>query len=1435
MAKNYSNKNRTRKSLIAMLCALSVTCTGLAAACANNGEDDEQSNAVAARDDTQLLKNGNFEHFAIPDKAVHFIRNVNNWSLGGDTSVKSGVINVSDKAFKDITDEELSGKLDYNNDLSSDNEEYVDYNGMRSRDLLYKDNYAAMLEADDVKDSWIKNQGYEAYFGIVQEGDNYYIGEGEGKTQVYKNEDDGEFYFDTDFTKYVRKQTISNPKTHYDINDDNTKITVDGKEYDLLTEDITGSLYYKDGDGKENYVSNVLMIHNSPTDTKFNGVNQYYTASAITLEANTSAEISFWVKTSDLKFDKGYSALEDEDKGAYVEIIQQVNSTTIDNFSVKAINTEKIIAGAPDNALDGVESNGWLNYTVYVNACDFASSTVQIRLGLGGSDNNEKVTGYAFFDDVKVTKYRSLEDEKCSYGDYASEITAKGTSCNLTSEADDKIFYADILTRGSSDTRHAYDFRYLIDLASEQGAGNVYNSFEFGAANVTAALTTEKDSKGKIYAATTNSFNTTNVGKKTQSDLNLVKDTQPLPTSEDIIGAFAKNHTFTGTYAKELNDAVKGLDKLPAKDGGNILALFSEWGVPYTATITPSFSVGDTDKDGYYVVSLWVKTSDMDGGTAATLKIYEEDENGLPIKDSAQTLTIDTTGNKTNFENQKDIYEGWVQCFFFVKNDTDVAKNFKIDFSFGTTAIINAAGNYNAGWAVVANMQTLEIDKEIYDLASSGTTTALFSFSNEDESESGKVMDEATGTSDIKTGIATPDKYVGKNGGSSSVTDADSKPSFDAGNTNALAGLINKEHAESYANWSTIATSFGKASGNWNDVFGENCYQPLIIINDVLRKYADKADATEETFDNGNYYLEAGENETGADIITALNGKKYKPAAGTTWDENATYYTLSEVANYGFIGEKKSVSANNAETVSVRVKVTGTDAFAYVYLVNPDDKNILSYNTPDYTFYYDEEGNVLDEEFDSDWNSETHRKHIVYTLRDDGLYDGKDGKVYANLHNLIKTYKDSKFEHNNFFDKDGNPVNYDDLKDGEDYYLSATDRSKVADHYLCNSNGENVYEYKDGKYFYLVKDAEDGKMKPLTEVNAFDKDLARYNYTALDKKFAVKITAEDCAKFGDENGWITVNFVIQAGSDAKDYRLELWNGARDEKGSAANTSAVAFDISQHTVNNVETRLKQYETEILNAYYNLIKGLPDGTKLFDEIKTENISAYEELLKKHDIEDTVKADYGFDANYYTYTLYDSAAYVPFNADTASDGETGYNYDPSLFTEKLAFLKFDDEQQHSRNVFVDYSAVDQSITKNTATDDGDDSDTDDEAASSAELGLYISSIVLVVVLLITLVSIGITQYIKSRRKKNSAASNKNVYRKRDRYIRKLHLVKNEETEVETSDDNGGAENNANTSEEVTPDDTTTTEETNDGADEENPSSTVEETSGGGEENKE
>ena len=42
-------------------------------------------------------------------------------------------------------------------------------------------------------------------------------------------------------------------------------------------------------------------------------------------------------------------------------------------------------------------------------------------------------------------------------------------------------------------------------------------------------------------------------------------------------------------------------------------------------------------------------------------------------------------------------------------------------------------------------------------------------------------------------------------------------------------------------------------------------------------------------------------------------------------------------------------------------------------------------------------------------------------------------------------------------------------------------------------------------------------------------------------KFAIKVTEDMC----NEDGWTTVNFFLGAGNDAKDLRLEIWNGTRD--------------------------------------------------------------------------------------------------------------------------------------------------------------------------------------------------------------------------------------------------------------------------------------------------
>lgn len=1376
MAKNYSKRNRTRKSVIAMLCALSVTCTGLATACAPNNDEDDTSTAVTAKEDNQVLKNGNFEHFDIPDKAVHLIKNANNWSRGGDTSVKSGIISTAPSAWDELTANDLKEKLDYNNDLTSDNEEYVNYNSMYSRDLLYKDTYAGILDDDKVKDSYIDKfislnggkDGYEGYFNIKgdgTEGDPYMWERNPGEwVRVYKLEN--EFYLDEDFTQNVRSVLIKNPETHY-----GTVEKIDDKYYlmdtpgaedkTLLYEDDNGNLY-KDEDKKEP-ISNILMLHNSPTSTSgYNSIHQYFTSSTVTLEANTSAKISLWVKTSDLKFDKGYNANDDENKGAYIEVLQTVSGSSIDSFKIQGINTEKIIDGAKnDNVeLSVAESNGWLQYNIFVNSSDFASSTVQLRLGLGGSEQDEKVTGYAFFDDVVVEKYRSLDKCDAYTADVQSEISTNKTAINLTTKEENKIFYADEITRSKVNDKHAYHFNYLVDLTSDTGSGNVYQGVSFDTNNVSAGLTTEKDSQGNVYSVSlTNDAKLNDLAENDKallSGVRLPTKASAIPTDSDLIGIYNLDHKFVegdfnsdgSTYAELLNKSINE-KQLPAEyANGNMLVMLSAWGAPYTATIDNSFTVGGENKDGYQIVSFWVKTSE-EKNDGASIKIYEVDAKGNVIENSVQTLSLSTAGNEVDFENEKDIYNGWVQYFFFVKNDTKEAKTFKLDFTYGNSSVISNPSRLG-GWAVIAGMRTLEVDEDIFKLASSGSNTGVFTFYDEDEDKSGNVMDEAD-SHDLKKEISTPINYTGKNGTSSN-------------GSHAYAGVINKDNAETYDSWDKISTSFIGSVSTWDNVFGEKCYQPLIIINDGLRTYADKATATEETYQE--YYVLAGVTET--EGVTEVNGKKYKKA--DKWDEKQTYYSIKEVFNYGFVGNSKTVSSSTTETVSVRVKVTG-NATAYIYLVD-DDGEVMSYTTPAYTFYYDDEGNVLNTEFDENWKDKEHREHIVYTLRDDGLYEDKDGKVFANLHNLKKLFDADKYAHNEFYDAEGNSVSFFKLKDGVDYYKDKN--GTLADHYLVNSKGEKIYEYVDGKTYYVEND------ETTTEVTNFDTDIARYEYPSLDEKLMVTVNATDCERLG-KDGWVTVNFVIQTGVDSKSYHLELWNGARNEDGNTENNGAVAFDYSGHSVSS--ERLEQYEDEIIRAYYDAISAKANDDSVFAEVK-DNIASYEKLAETVLTEDEVKAIKAtYTAYYYNFTWYDSEAYIPFNANTAEDGETGYDLDAiSLFNEKLAYFEYEDKSLNSVNVFADYSAVDQKIDLNTNTDEDDEEE--EETASSTELGLYISSIVLVVVLLVTLISIGVTQLIKNMRKKNGVKnSNKNAYRKRDRYIKKLHLVKNAD-EVESVD---------------------------------------------------
>lgn len=1390
MVKNNSKFSKTRKSLIAALCAVTVTCTGLAAACSNTpGESGDDSKSFKREDTVQLLKNGTFENYSIPKDAVYLIKNTDGWSRSGDSSnAMSGIIGTSDKSWGALTDADLSHKLDYNNDLDSSSEsyedEYVDYNGMKTRDMLYKDTYSALIDTtkeNAVADSFISKQGYETYFGITEDSGKYYFN---GK-EVIKNPDDEndiDYYFkneDGSLGECIRLALIDNPGTHYNIQKDNDGwYFMDGSNRVTVYEDEESGDFYRlsaevadEGDDNKEFISNVLMVHNYPTDNKYNGIQQYYSSETITLEANTAAEISLWVKTSELRFDKGYSQLNDQDRGAFIEVTQTVNGSSVSSFKIKAINTEKIIADSENSTTaaldDKVVSNGWLKYTIYVNACDFGESNISLNLGLGhsgknGNDYSEKCTGYAFFDDVTVTKFRSLEDDNCTYSANASTIQADKTSCTLVTDAENKVFIADRalsdrnMTGYTDKKRNCESFYYLVDLASENGdITDSYSSVNFTNSNTTVDFTTEKVTSHGVskYYSSANTAPGKIIGVANGFGSSYVLP-ENLPqfrnTAGDLIGAFAANKTFQFTgygLASILNKDLlgeNGLTGLPKYDenttDNNLFVINSANGAAYTATISATeFTV---DAGEYRIVSFWVKTSDMDGKTAATVKITDG-------KNEEKTISIDSTGKTTDFgDTEKDIYNGWVQCFFFVENNTDQnGKTFKIEFSFGNTEIASTTDkSYKYGWAALANMQTLSFDKEdIYSLGSDGDYSQKFTITEDDEDNSEKPFDTPSGTSNIAQGIASPANYDGVNGSNSAV----------AKNNNA--GLINRDDFDSYTDKTYILSMFNAA--NWAQAFendGYVCYQPLVIL-DTIRAYADSASANADTYTN--YYIEA------TDGTIEIEGKKYRKATTADgYDETQTYYSLSK--NYGFTGANSSVSADSYQTVSVNVLVS-TGAVAYVYLVDSKSRDVLGYSTPVHTFYYDEEGNVLDAEFDENWTDGQHKSHVVYTTLPNGLYKDTDGTVRANLYNLTKSYTSLEFEHGEFYTDttgdESSKVSYDDLENGEIYYNAD---GKEVDHYLVNSAGIRVYKFVNGKYYYIVNDEVSSQV-----VENFEEKYANPDAT-INEEYFVKVE--------DTNGkWVTVSFFIHTGSEAKDYRLELWSGVRNEAGDVTTgaNGAVAFDYSHTSISEEEdfnNARSFYESEIIEEYKKIL--LENGGTL----KNDNIAYYEAEIAKLVENGTINQSAvdeitkKYTARYYSYVLYDDDSYIPFNEEVAGDGETGYDYKitDEKYAEKLAFLKYEDET--SRSIFIDYSAVDQNIERGTNTDDGDD----DGGEAAKTDWLIITSIILVVALLFALVSILVRDLIKKLHKKQGVKSqSKNMYRKRERYIKKLHLVKNEE----------------------------------------------------------
>ncbi len=714
----------------------------------------------------------------------------------------------------------------------------------------------------------------------------------------------------------------------------------DFEDVEKLREELGESLSTHPVKEDETVGDNMLMIHNSRTSDGVVGTAQYYTSSTtITLEAGTSAKLSVWVKTD--KLTHYYSSSNDtpvevtQNAGAYVGVTHTVGGTTLDPMQIKNINTD----------------GEWQQYHMYVRANTFAKSTFKIVLGLGQGDTSnryEQVNGYAFFDDLTCEVIPNAEYAT------ATENLSEDYKCEIGDLKDDKIFDTDVKTSKT----------YALDL---------YAGFEkvkdFGIGNVSVALTQEF-SGTRPYESLKKTVEDDIYAHHRYSELNALKaDNRYLQNIFDQ--DFADKFPFVNADGTTNTNA-------------DIVMLLSAGGAAYTAKVTnDAFTVPANSR---MLLSFYVKTSEIRSGKTGASAILVDGENETEIAafDSTTIAKIDVD------DDNKDIQNGWVQCFFFVENDNDDERSFSLKLTYGPKNVASAKeSDYCDGYAAFANFEVKALSRTEYGYASTGDRAVKASLTGTVDASSS--FDAAAVTSNIEKDFAKPVNFNGVQSWTKNMTAESDRvnPTVTQLNESGLyTGLLNAKYAQAYRDTPWAAALGATSDDWWNKTFGDRALagrvanQPLVILN----------------------------------------------------TSNST------LPAYGYFAGTASVTANSYQKITMRVKLS-QNAKAYVYLIDTSDvkkgfNDALAPVMPKVTYWYDDNGNICTKDPASkDFKA---REHTAYYLESNGLYtkaNADDGKYYANL-SAYDTATDGS----------GNLVTANDTvafyKNGDDYYAYYDKKTK---------------------------------------------------------------------------------------------------------------------------------------------------------------------------------------------------------------------------------------------------------------------------------------------------------------------------------------------------------------------------------------------------------
>ncbi len=1073
-------------------------------------------------------------------------------------------------------------------------------------------------------------------------------------------EEPDEYYTDIDSDYDVPGWDIADANN----SDEDTDITYENIDKASINAVNPGTHNAAAGVADEENGTHVLMLHNYRSNGY--GTAARYASSSVTLQAGTAAKFSVWVKTYGMTYNENTAV--NGNRGAYIEVYNTVGGTAQDSLVVRNIDTEKLNASN--------DNNGWVQYTFYVKASSYAATTFTVYLGLGrtndvDSNNYEYVQGYAFFDD--------LEYEVMTADEYEDETASLSSSQKYT--LDIYSTNAKRVDAVSSSYR-----TFALDL---ENFTNGLNGITIDQATVSP---TTADRNGKTHTLA-DYIGSANVEKLTDDQ------------DDDRSGVINVSDITDTAYPASVAEDFAKFEELFGNS--QILMLYSGKGMPYTATlsqsdVTAADSIFTVAKDQTLMFSFWVKTSELNGGTGATVTVVDyETETTLGAVDTTTLDPVDLTDDNGTTE---DIFDGWQPCYLYISNDTDNPLTFTLKFNFGPTDIADTTfDSYLDGYAAFTGFNYSYLTDEEAALISTGTYAVKVALTGSPlDSNSSVVFDDPAytgnteGSEAIRDGFADLANYDGVKGNSVYVGGEELSGKNQHANTDAeatesdlstYAGLVNKDYAENYWNsaWLNAVlanyTDALTASTWWNEVLGSNTTQPLFIIN--------------------------------------------------------TLQTAAEYS-YGFVGTSSTISADSYTQVNLRVKLS-EGAKAYIYLIdtteNADKETKYTDNlkyTAGVSYRYDTDGNVVTKDpDDKDFNKDSD---TLFYKQDNGLWSTASRHsgdyYYANLANYDTD------EDGNLIDTDGNIVYY--LHDGEFYRYHDEDN--------------DTYSVAVRDFTKADVDAADLTAATLQNLTESGKDLVQ----------VIEGTAENA------NKWIYVNFFIANGSEEKNYRLEVWNGSRDNSETMAANSYVVFDqVSYSTLD--ESGFSGMLSESLLA-------LGENSKLNGTLystEEEILDAYLENPGNF-IEET--AD-GTSLIYYHFSLYDSADYAPYDAENSLETRESApysDYDPSSYSDTVAYLKFNGSENGytEYNTFVNYGASEIAVA--SSSDSTDDSTTDDTSGSGSttNLWLLIPSIALAVALFVTLISLLVKRLLANIRK-NKVKYAAQYDARRTRYIRKLKLA--------------------------------------------------------------